>query len=100
MGIWLRTNRDGTAPSHPTISIVGQNTLYCGQSNCTGDGCNYPALMLTHPTQGEFKAHSDMVAVGRMFQKKTWNGPKVQLTDLYPDLTVEALDQALDAMWW
>jgi hypothetical protein len=82
---------------HSNIIIVGQEaTHYCGDSHCKGS-CGFPALMLAHPLYGEFKAHSSMVACGPVFQKKPWDGSKVQILDLIPDLDPET---CLKMMWW
>lgn len=93
MSFKLKTMSDD--PYHLQVIIWGQAARYCGYSHCTGD-CEYPALMLTHPTQGEFKAHSNMVAAGPVWQKKPWTGAKVQVLDLFPEMDPDVLLK----MWW
>lgn len=92
------TDQNEAFRGHPFIRIMNDDTvpqLYCGYSHCKGK-CGYPALMLTHPTYGEMKAHSSMVASGPVFQQKEWHGSKVQVLDLIagldPDICLK--------MWW
>lgn len=73
-----------------------EDQKYCGESWCDGR-CGLPALVLNHSTEGEFKAHSNMVACGPVWQRfrVAWQGNKVPV-----DMSGLDPDNTLQMMWW
>jgi hypothetical protein len=97
-GFRLKTIHDAVPSDkwHNLLEIEGRPEQYCGYTHCKGE-CGYPALMLTHPTHGELKAHSSMVAAGPVFQHRhKWEGTKVQVLDLDPSFDPNELVKR----WW
>lgn len=55
------------------------NGYFCGESHCRGT-CGYPGLFARWEGR-ELKAHSNMVAVGRVWQEKPWTGERLYVPD-------------------
>ena len=79
-------------PEHLHVQVDGEGVEYCGESHCRGR-CGLPALFLRYGGK-EFKAHSNMVAVGAVWQQKEWDGPRVYVPE------TENAEELIKAMWW
>lgn len=72
-------------PFHPDLAVTWREgeapEIFCGYSWCAG-ACGLPALVMGKGAQ-ELKAHSSMVAYGRMMQpwRLKWKGTKREVPD-------------------
>lgn len=79
---------------HLAIRTSWSDSLFCGESWCSGD-CGLPALVLpaTHE-RSERKAHSNMVAHGPVVQmwRVPWTGARVTVP--------EEFREWIEGQWW